>query len=225
MRFLKIFLLNSTILFSLVSFPVFAKDNQLQAARVLSVGDGDTIRVVNNGQKITIRLACIDAPEGRQAGGKQSTDRLKELLPVGKNIFYRAIQSDRYQRLVAEIFIDNQSVNLQMVKEGQAVVYKKYLQACKSTQNQYLKAELNAKNNHLNFWNQNTPMMPWDFRNMTTTTISIQLKLPQVSNARTPRCKDFNTRAEVINFLKKHPEYQSRLDRDNDGVACESVGL
>jgi endonuclease YncB( thermonuclease family) len=40
---------------------------------VVSVGDGDTIRVRMNGQLTTVRLACIDAPEtaqrpdGRQA--------------------------------------------------------------------------------------------------------------------------------------------------------------
>ncbi|WP_315856360.1 hypothetical protein [Synechococcus sp. L2F] len=32
-------------------------------ATVLSISDGDTIRVRAQGRKITIRLACIDAPE------------------------------------------------------------------------------------------------------------------------------------------------------------------
>lgn len=33
------------------------------AAMVISVGDGDTLRVEDGGRKITIRVACIDAPE------------------------------------------------------------------------------------------------------------------------------------------------------------------
>jgi endonuclease YncB( thermonuclease family) len=33
------------------------------AATVLSVGDGDTFRVVEGSQRLTIRMACIDAPD------------------------------------------------------------------------------------------------------------------------------------------------------------------
>jgi endonuclease YncB( thermonuclease family) len=36
------------------------------AATVLSVGDGDTIRVSDGAKRVTIRLACIDAPETAQ---------------------------------------------------------------------------------------------------------------------------------------------------------------
>ena len=36
------------------------------AATVLSIGDGDTISVLERGQKIKVRLACIDAPESAQ---------------------------------------------------------------------------------------------------------------------------------------------------------------
>ena len=35
-------------------------------ATVISIGDGDTIRVQQDGRKITVRLACIDAPEMAQ---------------------------------------------------------------------------------------------------------------------------------------------------------------
>jgi micrococcal nuclease len=223
MRFLKFFTILSVLF---IPLPISAQANQLLSAKVISVGDGDTISVVNNDQKIIIRLACIDAPEQRQAWGKQATDRLKELLPIGKNIFYRAIQSDRYQRLVAEVFVDNQSINLQMVKEGQAVVYKKYLKGCESSQNQYLKAEASAKTDNLNFWSQPNPAMPWDYRNTLISAINPQVPVPKISgnnSSKTPICRDFNSQLEVKNFLNKHPEYWGRLDRDNDGVACESI--
>jgi len=35
-------------------------------ATVLSIGDGDSLRVSTGGRAITIRLACIDAPETAQ---------------------------------------------------------------------------------------------------------------------------------------------------------------
>ena len=36
------------------------------AATVVSVGDGDTMRVSEGSRRLTIRLACIDAPETSQ---------------------------------------------------------------------------------------------------------------------------------------------------------------
>ncbi len=33
------------------------------AGTVLSIGDGDSISVLERGQKLKVRLACIDAPE------------------------------------------------------------------------------------------------------------------------------------------------------------------
>jgi len=221
MIILKFFTILS-ILF--IPLPLSAQDNQFEPASVISVGDGDTIRIQGgNGQVVTIRLGCIDAPEKNQGWGKQATDRLKQLLPIGTNISYRAIQSDRYQRLVAEVFVNNQSINLQMVKEGQAVVYKKYLDGCKSTQNQYQKAELNAKKDNLNFWSQSNPVMPWNYRRSIISGINPQVPIPVNNLSKTPRCRDFSSQLEVKNFLTKHPEYWSRLDRDNDGVACESI--
>ena len=50
-----------------------------QAATVLSIGDGDTLRVDDRGKRLTIRLACIDAPEMAQGSyGEQ----LRALLPA-----------------------------------------------------------------------------------------------------------------------------------------------
>ena len=60
------------------------------AATVLSVGDGDTLRVVDGGKRLTIRLACIDAPETAQRPyGAASPQRLQELAPVGSVVTLR----------------------------------------------------------------------------------------------------------------------------------------
>jgi endonuclease YncB( thermonuclease family) len=49
------------------------------AATVLSVGDGDTLRVVDGGKRLTIRVGCIDAPETAQRPyGAASRQRLAE---------------------------------------------------------------------------------------------------------------------------------------------------
>jgi len=74
------------------------------------------------------------------------------------------VNTDASGRTVAEVYRGNQSVNLQMVQEGQAVVYPQHLNNCAATQAQYLQAEAKAKQQRLGFWNQAKPVMPWDFR-------------------------------------------------------------
>ena len=55
----------------------------VNAATVVSVGDGDTIRVSEGSRRFTVRLACIDAPESSQRPwGARSTALLKQLTPV-----------------------------------------------------------------------------------------------------------------------------------------------
>lgn len=115
--FQKIPFVAISVLLLAQTLPVVA--NNLTAT-VVSVGDGDTIRVKTGNKTVTVRLACIDAPEMKQnPWGQQSSARLKQLLPVGQGITLRAIETDKYKRLVAEVFIGNRSINVNMVEEGQ----------------------------------------------------------------------------------------------------------
>jgi len=118
------------------------------AATVLSVGDGDTIRVSDGPQRLTIRLACIDAPEMAQAPyGAQSREHLQQLLPVGSVVDLKVETKDRYGRTVAEVFRHGRSINLAMVLSGQAFAYRHYLTACDG--GAYLAAEARAEQSRL----------------------------------------------------------------------------
>jgi micrococcal nuclease len=220
---------------------------QNELPQVLSVGDGDTIRIKQRGKTITVRLGCIDAPESTQAPwGQQSANRLKQLLPVGQAVQVRSIERDRYGRTVAELYLGNQSVNLRMVEEGQAVVYTQYLSGCSETKDQYEAAQAQAKAQKLGFWNQPNPVMPWDYRkgersnNQPSKGASPRPKpkpstaaspTPTTSTANLPACtksdcdckKDFKTQAEAQRVLDAIPGDPYRLDGDKDGVACESL--
>lgn len=211
---------------------------------VVSVGDGDTLRIRQDGKTITVRLGCIDAPESTQTPwGQQSANRLKQLLPAGQAVQMREISRDRYGRTVAELFLGNQSVNLMMVKEGQAVVYTQYINNCAVTKDQYLAAEAQAKAQGLGFWNQDNPVMPWDYRrgkrsnNQPPSSASSRPQQPTIASP-TPTtttgnlpactqsdcdCKDFKTQAEAQRVLDASPGDPHRLDGDKDGIACESL--
>jgi len=131
---------------------------------LLSVGDGDTIRVTSRqGAKVTIRLACIDAPETSQgSSGRWSTNTLKGLIQ-GKSISLKPQVKDRYGRTVAEIYVGNRNINLQMVQVGAAYVYRQYLKQC--DRDTYMRAEDAASKKGLGVWGPYKPaQVPWEYR-------------------------------------------------------------
>jgi micrococcal nuclease len=193
---------------------------QTAPAKVVSIGDGDTITVQVSGRNTTVRLACIDASEmGQSPFGKQSRDRLQSVLPIGQVVNLRKIDTDKYGRTVAEIYVGEQSVNLGLVNSGDAVVYRQFLSGCNSTKSQYLLAESNAKSKRLGFWNQDCATMPWDFR---------QGKTASCGNAKTViphkdgTCTSLKAQGIYGPFYRgTDPNYTLARDRDKDGIACE----
>ncbi|MBD1914713.1 MULTISPECIES: thermonuclease family protein [Cyanophyceae] len=133
----------------------------LPTATVVFVGDGDTLQMDYQGQNITVRFACIDAPETSQTPwGPAATERLRQLTPRGSTIQFREADTDRYGRMVAEVYAGGQNVNLQMINEGHATVYTQFLSSCPDTDDALLAAEAQAQQQQLNFWNQPNPVMP-----------------------------------------------------------------
>lgn len=135
-----------------------------QPVSLVSVGDGDTLRVATaDGSKLTIRLACIDAPETAQGYlGADARINLARLLQ-GSSLQILPQTADRYGRTVAEVIANGRSVNLEMVRSGQAYAFRKYLSGC--DQNAYLQAEAEAERRRLGVWRyQQGVQRPWDFR-------------------------------------------------------------
>ena len=117
-------------------------DAQSVNATVVSIGDGDTIRVRQAGKALTVRLACIDAPETAQTPyGQQARKYLQQRLPIGREVSLNIKTTDRYGRSVAEVF-SGVNINLALVEDGQAFVYRQYLSGCDAKE--YLDAEYRA---------------------------------------------------------------------------------
>lgn len=132
-------------------------------ATVLSVGDGDTLRVNQAGQVLTIRLACIDAPEmAQRPWGEASRAYLQARLPRGTTVSLLLHTIDRYGRTVAEV-IHEININLVLVEDGQAFAYRQYLGGCKAKE--YLDAEFRASRRRFGVWQvEGGITRPWDFR-------------------------------------------------------------
>ena len=137
-----------------ISIISFADEKNIQ------VIDGDTIHI----GKLKYRFFGIDAPEIKQICEK---DNIKiKCGVIAKNVLKNKIgdkipeciikDKDRYQRLVAECFIEKESLSKFMVREGYAVAYTQYSK-------DFIEDEKYAKENKLGIWSMSF-QMPSEYR-------------------------------------------------------------
>lgn len=132
--------------------------NQSNRHAVLEVLDGDTIVVEYQGSEKRVRLAQIDAPETAQPFGPEAKQALTELLR-DKSVGIAVETTDRYGRLVAEVVVNGDSVNAQLVKRGAAWVYRQY-----AHDESYYDYEAEARKAGLGLWAAANPTPPWEWR-------------------------------------------------------------
>jgi len=119
-------LLVALLLLALVTAaPCHATKDPVLSGVVVGVVDGDTADVRLQSGMIRVRLHAIDAPERDQPQGAASKAALSKLV-YGKNVDVEPIEQDRYDRLVARLWLDGLDVNAEMLKLGQAWVYRRY---------------------------------------------------------------------------------------------------
>ena len=189
---------------------------QTRTATVLSIGDGDTLRVQEGSRTINVRLACIDAPETSQAPhGAQSRAQLQALAPVGSTVALRIQTTDRYGRAIAELSRNGRNLNQALVASGAAFVYWQYIQGC--DRQIYSRLENEARLKRMGIWGVSGGLTrPWDFR-------SNQRKPSASSSAPSGRrytCKEIGSYAHAQVLLRQGHTY---LDGDGDGEACEGL--
>ena len=129
--------------------------------QVMAIVDGDTVHLRDHGQRLTVRLACIDAPETSQTPwGPAARRQLQRLLPLGQSVTVRGMARDRYGREIAELFSAGQNVNQALVASGQAFVYWAYIKAC--DRQTYGRLETQARLHSLGIWSMSGGITrPW----------------------------------------------------------------
>jgi endonuclease YncB( thermonuclease family) len=151
----------SYILILLLPFLLYSETFTAEVIRVI---DGDSVNALRlpENKEVKLRLYGIDAPEWKQAYGKESKDALKGLLGPNIEISVKVLDKDRYGRLICEIHLNREDISLNewMVSEGFAWHYVKY-----APDDMNLKqAEDNARNNKLGLWSAIDPTPPWEYR-------------------------------------------------------------
>lgn len=99
-------------------------------ATVVSVTDGDTIKVQRRGRERDVRIIGIDTPEvffGEECGGAQASASMKKLLDPGDRVKLIRDPSqdgrDAFDRLLRYVEIGGRDVGRKQIRRGWAQVY------------------------------------------------------------------------------------------------------
>jgi endonuclease YncB( thermonuclease family) len=136
---------------------------------VRAVYDGDTVLLATREKsRLKVRLYGIDAPETKkpdrpgQPYGDLSRQTLKEKI-MGRRVAAEIVDIDQYQRAVAVIRYGERDINREMVSEGMAWAYRRYLQGAYASE--YIGSETGARSRRAGLWRESNPRPPWEFRN------------------------------------------------------------
>lgn len=209
--------------------------------------DGDTIKVMYKGKEETVRYLLIDTPESKkpntcvQPFAESAFNRNKQLVNSGNlTIEFEKSERDKYDRLLAYVFVNGISVQETLLKEGYARVAYIYEPPYKFL-SQYEKAEDTARDNNLNIWSKPGLVSENGFNGCAPKTVAKKENTQNAGNnggsnsststTNPPPASNggFEFFANCTELRKKypngvpstHPAYQAKMDRDKDNYACE----
>jgi micrococcal nuclease len=127
-------------------------------ALVIGISDGDTITVLTEeNQRIKIRLSGIDCPELQQDFGQRAKQYTSSHC-FGKNVKIEKQGTDRFKRILANVYVGKICINKELVRYGLAWCYRN------SRDLELINLELSARNHKIGLWSQPDPVAPWEFR-------------------------------------------------------------
>jgi len=196
--------------------------------KVVRVVDGDTIIVTHHGKRVRVRLYGIDTPESTQWYG-QNAKQFTSSQVLGKKVSIEPLAIDRYGRTVALVSVGNLVVNELLVQHGYAWVYGRYCK--KPFRSKWKRLEKRARREKRGLWMNPNVIPPWRYRHQKKKRAHIPTTrrsgIPCDCSGNVYNCSDFSTQSEAQrcyeHCLKQRGYDVHRLDRDKDGIACESL--
>ena len=190
-----------------------------QIADVVRVIDGDTIEVNISGTVHTVRYIGVDTPEtkhptrGLETYGPEASEKNRQLVKDKAVYLERDVsETDRYDRLLRYVYVDNLMVNAVLVEEGYAQVSifppdVKYADL-------FLNLQREAREKGKGIWSGEvvgSDSMAEEVCDSAYPSVCIPPPTPDLN------CDDIPHRSfEVL------PPDPHRFDGDKDGVGCES---
>lgn len=122
--------------------------------------DGDTIQATVDGQKQKIRLLMVDTPEmhhkedGKQPYAQDAMDYTVKLMENAKKIeavYDVGPETDKYDRLLAYVFVDDVLLQESLLNEGLAAV--RFIHKPNNTfEDEFREIQQKAQDEKLNIW-------------------------------------------------------------------------
>jgi endonuclease YncB( thermonuclease family) len=181
---------------------------------VVGITDGDTLTLLVDRTQHKIRLAQIDTPERAQPWGNKAKRALSKKVHR-KTVTVRVSDTDRYGRLIGEIWLGDRDINRELIREGYAWTYRDYL-----TDRTLLDDEAHAKNEGLGLWSDPNPVPPWRWRRGDRSSVASAPAKSSTCGSKT-YCREMTSCDEAMFYLRECG--LTRLDGDSDGVPCESI--
>lgn len=218
---------------------VYASESSQPArptCRVVGITDGDTfICLTEERRQITVRMEQIDAPEKGQPFGQKAKSTLSEYIH-GQVVRLDESGQDRYGRTLAEVYDERgRNINMLMVQAGLAWAYKEHL-----TNTAYQEMQDEATRENRGLWSENGYIYPSDWRRGVRPQREQLVAQPdtEAHRQRSGRlapdrnaqgftcgskrfCRQMNSCEEAMFYLRQCGV--RRLDRDHDGIPCESI--
>ena len=150
------YLLRITVLFLLATLAAFAAT--AHSGKVVCIADGDTLTLVVGKKPLKIRLAEIDTPERGQPYATKAKRALSDLT-FGRSARVMEVDRGRYGRIVGQVYVGDLDVNAELVRQGDAWVYRKY-----AKREKLYALEREAREEKGGLWAQGKAVPPWEWR-------------------------------------------------------------
>lgn len=136
---------------------------EMITGRVVQVADGDTILVKkDDGTNVRVRMRSIDAPELAQNFGRECRKNLVALVN-NKTVGLLPLRYDKYQRLLAVVYLDQTDINQKQIEDGCAWSFK-LRDADAELSKKYDRAQKEAEEQKKGLWQSAYPEPPWSWR-------------------------------------------------------------
>jgi endonuclease YncB( thermonuclease family) len=185
------------------------QDTEIRSGRVVSVLDGEGLRVDIQGVLVDVLYAGIQVPPG--SASKNAELVLGQDVVLVKDIS----ETDGAGRLLRYVLVGSRLINYELVRLGYARVIDSPDQACAQV---LAGAEERARQAQVALWS------PTRIPTLTFVPTVGFTPLAGVCDCSIRwDCTDFSSQARAQSCFNACNDYNSRLDEDHDGLACESL--